>query len=77
MDIERSFNLNSQIISSIFESNLFLINNKPTLIEYAISCWFKSFIIDLCHSNNLELISFLEKEKVDSDETKSKKYYVY
>ncbi|KAK8881421.1 hypothetical protein M9Y10_004157 [Tritrichomonas musculus] len=75
--------LNSKIKTSIFETNLFLIKNEPTLIEYAaffgsiqIFQYLKFNKVELksslwlyaIHSNNPELIHLLEENKIEPPE---------
>lgn len=76
-----NFNLNDQINQSIFESNITLITNKPSYIEYA--AYFGSFeIFKFCsvkgakitpsiwkyaiHGRNKEIIKFLVDKKIES-----------
>ena len=83
-----NYNLNSLIKTSIFETNSFLLKKVPTLIEYAAfygsvqilkylflnnvsispSLWFYAI-----HSNNPEIIHFLEEQEIKpEDETYEK-----
>ncbi|KAK8866974.1 hypothetical protein M9Y10_009943 [Tritrichomonas musculus] len=82
---QTNLSLTAKIERSIFETNPFLLKNKPTLIEYAafygsieIIKYLKSKNVDLSHSlwlysihsNKEELIHFLEENHVNpSDES--------
>ena len=77
---QKNFNLSSQVTPSLFETNQFLIDQKPTLIEYAAffgSIQIFDFLqlnnvaLNPClweyaiHSNNPDLIHRLERLSVD------------
>lgn len=88
---EKKLNLNSTIEKSIFETNPFLLNRNPTLIEY--SAFFGSIRIlkylfqngvDLTsslwcyaiHSKSFELIHFLEENQVNPPENDYEECYI-
>ena len=79
---QKSISLSSQIETSIFETNSFLLNKKPTLIEYA--CFYgsiqifkylqlnkieltPSLLIYSIHSGNVELISIFESNNIEPE----------
>lgn len=77
---QTKFPLSSEIEPSIFETNSFLVNKKPTLIEYAsffgsvsIVKYLNDNFIDISpslwiyaiHSQNIEMIHFLEEKKIN------------
>lgn len=80
-----NFSLSSTVGSSIFETNAFLINKNPSLIEYAAfsgSLKIFNYLIEngieltpslwlyVIHGQNMELIHILEKNKITpEDET--------
>ena len=79
---KRNLPLSIQIQPSIFETNSFLLDKNPTLIEYAaffgsiqIFNYLKTNSVDLTpslwiyaiHSNNAEIISILENNRIEPD----------
>ena len=80
---QKNFLLTSKVNRSIFETNTFLIENEPTLIEYAfffgsiqIFQYLKTNNVDLStslwlyaiHSKNAEMIYFLETNSIQPPE---------
>lgn len=86
-----NINLSSHIPPSIFETNSFLIGISPQLIEYAafygsieIFNYLRFYncpanpelMLYAIHSNNAELISLIDKEKVEPDEEEYLKEFI-
>ena len=88
---DRKVPLSSVIKPSIFETNLFLIKNKPTLIEYAAffgSIQIFNYLIEnnvkltsslwiyAIHSQNVQLIHLLEENKIQPEDDSYLKCFV-
>ena len=82
----KKYPLNSIINESIYETNSFLIDKKPTLIEYAaffgsieIFEYLNSKNVEIepslwlygVHSNNKDIINFLEQNLINENESKN------
>ena len=80
--------LSSEVKKSIFETNSFLLDNKPTLIEYAtffgsiqIFQYLRMNDVKLTpslwlyaiHSNNAEIVHLLQEDKVEPEDKSYKK----
>ena len=86
-----TFNLSSNVNESIFETNLFLLGKKPTLIEYSaffgsiqIYRYLKLNGVELTpslwlyaiHGNNPEMIHLLEEDHVEMEDKSVTRYVI-